>query len=250
MKKLTLIICLIVSSIYAQHAPVAEPVYGGYIEHLAAVPLSSTETRVFIAPNSANSLFYIDISNVTTSPSYTSMNVVPDFSSTANMGTIRKLTADENSHFAYAALSQGGLYGTDITSGSSFLIDSGFFEALEAYDGILFAIVSNGGNLELHFGNIDPSTGAVSSFTNTTIAAVPSTPPRFDYDIVINPNNDYVYIFVPGTSPVIYKSSDVYTSLSSSTTFSAITTSDLSSSGHDYAAMGIAPDGRIFALSY
>ncbi len=250
MKKLLLSIMIMFSTIYAQHAPIVEPVYGGYITKISSVPMSTTDTRVFIAPRGENSLFYTNISNVTTTPNFVAFNIVPDFSHVANMGNIRYLASDVYSKFAFAATETHGLWGTTISAGSAYLVDSDNVEALGIYDGNLMYIKYAGGDMNLYFGQIDPATGSVGTISSTKIASSPTVPPRFDIRLVVNRYNDYVYVFMPGISPIFYKSSDVYSALSSSTTFSPITTTNLASSGYDYVAAGIAPDGRIFTMSY
>jgi hypothetical protein len=250
MKKLLILIIISFSTIFAQNAPIVEPVYGGYIEKISSVPISTTDTRVFVAPRSENSLFYTDISSIATTPNFVAYNVVPDFSHSANMGYIRYLASDVYSKFAFAVTESNGLWGTDVTAGSAYLVDSDFVEALGIYDGNLLYIKYAGGDMNLHFAQIDNVTGAVGTINSTRIASSPITPTRFEIGIIVNRFNDYVYVFMPGISPLFYKSSDTYSSLSSTTTFSAITTTDLTSSGYDYVAAGIAPDGRIFTMSY
>jgi len=235
---------------FAQHAPIVEPVYGGYIEKISSIPISTTDTRVFVAPRSENSLFYTDISTVTTTPNFVAYKVVPDFSHSAEMGYIRYLDSDVYSKFAFAVTETKGLWGTNVTAGSAYLIDTDFVEALGIYDGNIFYIKHTGGDMNLHFAQIDHVTGAVGTISKARIASSPITPTRFEIRIMVNSFNDYVYIFMPGISPIFYKSSDTYSSLSTSTTFSAIPTTDLVSPAYDYIAAGIAPDGRIFTMSY
>ncbi len=251
-KLLTLIFALALSStIFAQTAPTAEPVFGGYVEDIAAIGISSTETRVYIATRSANSMFYTDISWASGTPVFSGFNVVPDFSASTNMGYISSIDADENSGFAFAAMEEFGLYGVGTSSGSSTLIDGDHVEAVKVHDGYLFYLKKRSSNLELLVGTIDPTTGnVVLTATITVASSLPWWPARFKLQIHINETNEHVYVFAPGAPPYIYESSDPYYSLSSTTTFSTITVNDLIATGKEYCAMGIAPDGKIFAAAY
>ncbi len=236
---------------FAQVAPTAEPVYGGYVEDITAIPLTSTATRVYIATRSPNSLFYTDISNVTVSPTFSSFQVVPDFSVSANMGYIKEIDADENSQYVYAAMEDGGLYGASVVAGSIGLIDSNHIEALKVYDGHIFYLRMTSGDLRIYEGTIDAATGAVTVNGSVVVIASPADwPPRFKPQIHINENTHYIYVFIPGQPPAIYKSSTTYDTMSSSTTFSTIPINDLISAGHDYCAMGIAPDNKIYLAAY
>ncbi len=236
-------------AVNAQNVPLAEPVDGGYIEEIDAVKISSDTTRVFIATRAANALFYTDVSYATGTPTFSRYQVVPDFDVSANTDYIRFLAADEKSHFVFTAFESGGLWGADISSGSAYAIDSDFIEALEAYNGYLFYIKKVASDEIFYFTPIS-SSGTTGTIDNTTVEYGVTWTPQFKVRIMVNPSNRRVYIFVPGVSPTIYESSDAYDSLSSATTFAKIATSDLSGSAHEYVAMGIAPDGRIYVAAY
>jgi len=233
-----------------QTAPEAEPVYGGYLEWIDAISLDPTQTRVFTSTRSPNSMFYQDISGVNTlTPSFGGWNTIPDLDETDNFGFIRCFAVDENSGYAYVGTEGGQFLGTSITAGSRFTIGSFFVEAVEAKNGKLFYERRWGGDEYLWICNLN-SSGQIIGHDSTRIAISPGWMTQFRIRILISPYDDHVYVFVPGTPPKIYKSSDTYTALSHTTTWSSVTVTDLAATGKEYLAMGIAPDGRIFVGSY
>ena len=244
---------LMFSFTFAVYVPTAEPVYGGRIEHTRAIPLSSTETRVFISTNSANSMFYADMTDVTTTPVYSAFQVVPDLDDSANYGWLRGFAADEGSEFVFVYTMGYGLVACDINSSSLYTVDANIVEAVEVYDSYLFYIVYSGSDVYLYYGEIyDTSSPDCGQVYNTGSVLITSSGynGEFDPDIIINPDNEALYIFEDGTPPVFYKSSAAYYDIDGTTTFSNITVTDLAAVGKQYLAAGIAPDGRIFAGSY
>ncbi len=250
MKKLTVLLMLLLGvNAFAQHAPIAEPVYGGYIEDIDAIPITADSTRVFIATRSANGMFYTDIDNSGGAPAFTSFTVVPDFDVTHPSSYIKCLAADENSHEVFAAFEFRGLVGANLTPGSLYTIEREPVEAVEAYYGYLFYLKLVGPDAMLYYAPIS-SSGVVGTANSVLVQAGYTWSPRFKIRIIVNPSNNHVYVFIPGSPPVIYESSDAYNSFSSTTTFSLVPINDLITSGHDYVSMGIAPDGRLFAAAY
>jgi hypothetical protein len=250
MKKAIIFLFLFTVSILAQHVPTAEPVYGGYVEDIDAIVLSSTTTRVFIATRSPNKMFYADASTGGGMVGITNFNLLPDFDASANLPYIHTIAADEYSHYVFAAMEEApGLIASDITAGSFYVVDSSRVEAVEAYNGYVFYLKRLGADYYMYYGPISV-TGSVVTIDSVLLAGGATWTPRFNIVIKINPKNKHVYVFIPGGPPQIYKSSDAFDSFSSSTTFNLISTTDLTSSGHDYISMGIAPDGRIFTFAY
>ena len=257
MKKKTFLIFVVFILVYfnffAVNIPTAEPVYGGRIEHIRTIPLSSTETRVFITTNSANSMFYADMTDVTTTPVYSAFQVVPDLDQIANFGWIRGFAADEGSEFVFACTMGNGLVACDITGSSLYTVDPIIVEAVEVYDSHIFYIVYFGNDIYLYYGEIyDTSSPNCGQIYNTGSVLITSLGYNGEFapDIMINPDNEALYIFEDGTPPIFYKSSVPYYDIDGTTTFSNLTVTDLAAVGKQYLAAGIAPDGRIFAGSY
>jgi len=252
-KTIFLFFILLAISVFCQFVPTAEPVYGGRIEHIRSMPLSSTETRVFITTNSANSAFYADFSNITTTPAYSAFSVVPDLDDTAGFGWLRGLEADEFSQFIYVIEGPGALLGTDINSGSLITIETNEVIAIQAHAGWLFYIIMDGNDMWLYWGQIyDLASPFCGQLYNQGSALVTSAGynGQFAPDIIVNHDNGRVYIFEDGNPPIFYKSSDIYNTLTTFTAFSTLTVNDLTAVGMQFNAAGIAPDGRIFAGGY
>lgn len=235
---------------FSQVAPQAEPVYGGYIEWIDNYPLSTTSTRIFVSTLSPNSMFYSTMLNVnTTTPSFSGWTVVPELDDIANYGHIRCFAVDENSGFVYAATEGGDFIACDHTMGSLYTIGTFPVEAVEAYDSKLFYERNIGGAEYMYVATLDGS-GNIVSTTNSLITSSSIWTNQFPLEIHVNTFDFRVYLFVSGSPPIIYRSSDPYYAISSSTTWSPITVSTLAATGDEYVSMGIAPDGRIFAGSY
>ncbi len=256
MKKLNFLFSVILSLImlsgqaFGQIAPQAEPVYGGHVEEIDAIALSTSSTRVFASVHGPNSLFYTTVYNVNTpTPTYTGWNVVPDLDATANFGRLSRFAVEENSGFIFASTEAGDFIATDISSGSLYTIGNFPIEAIEAHDSRVFYEKMLGPEEWMFIMDIDAS-GNVVATDSSLIDTSPGWNNSIPLEIHINPHNDHVYLFVPGYPPTIYKSSDPYNLISNTTTWSYIGTSSIAILNRDYVSMGIAPDGRIYAGSY
>jgi len=245
---LVIVLCLTVIPVIAQEAPTAEPVYGGYVEWLDAIALDATTTRVYISTLSANTMLYMDVDHSGGSPVYGTWSTVPDMDWDDGFGGMsRGFDADPTSGFVFHATGQG-LYGLDINVGSLYEVEPTTAEDVLVYDDILFYLGMPGGELHLYYRTIN-SDGSVNT-ENSVLVSSTYSGGGFRPEIHVNPVNEYVYVFVPGTPPDIYKSSDTYDALSGSTAFSSLSVADLNSTGNDYWATTIAPDGRFFAGGY
>lgn len=233
---------------FAQEAPQAEPVYGGYIEELHAAPMSANTTRIYASTMSANSMFYADVDHSGVSPVFGGWNTVPDLDWDDDYGELRAFSSDAHSGFVFAGLRDGGVIGASPTAGSLYNVDAVMIEAIQARDGHLFYQVMGNSAQDLYFTDIDAA-GAVGTIQSTPIA-VTYWNPRFPIQIVISPYDEYLYVFVPEEPPLLYKSSDTFRSFSTATTFSTVTTTDLASTGYEYCAFIVAPDGHYYAASY
>ena len=236
----------------AQVTPQAEPVYGAYVSTIDAIAMSDT-TRVFVATRSPNSMFYTDVLNMSTSPTFTSFTVIPDLDENAEMGFIRDFAVDENSGYIFVMPEDGGIFACDIGASSIYSVDPDYAEAIEAYHGFLFYEKFMGNDEYLYFTSINTD-GSIGTISSLLIDSNPGWDNRFKIDILVSPYDDYLYIFVPGGGanggPFIYKSSDTYDLINTSTTFTQLTITDLTSTGYEYVSMGIGYEGRIYTGSY
>ncbi len=254
MKTNSILISIIILSLLpffskAQTNPQAEPVWGAHIEDIDNIALSATSTRVFISTLSPNTMFYSDITNTnTSSPTFSVWNVVPDLDETGNYGRLRCFAIDENSGYIFAGTEDGRFISANTTASSVSVIDPIIIEAIEAHNSRLFWQRNVGGNQLLYSADI----AASGSLTNikSSILSTGSWYPSMDIEIHVNTNNNLVYVFVSGQTPAIYKSSDPYTTISNTTTWSLISSSSIAILNEDYISMGISDDGRLYAGSY
>lgn len=240
--------CFLCWSAYAQLGlPQVEEVYGGRINAIDAVALTPTITRVFIATESANSIFYADVDHTTTPPTFGRFYALADADTNDGFGKdIRNLAADGASGWVFFE-HHGNLYGASETPGSITPLANGVL-ALASHGGYLYYLKDEGGALNMYFGAIDAATGAFTPGVDSPVAVVtPFTfPPQpMSISIAVSPVNDSLYIFMAGSPPTILRSSQKYNALTTVTTFTKLDVSSLDTTDH-YQAFGIGPDGRIF----
>ena len=223
-------------------APNVEAVYGGRINDITGIPLTTDTSRIFISTESANSLFYADVHTNTSTPVYAAFQVLPGADANAGYGSgIQKIAAHAGSGMLYFVFAPNRVIMADPASPGTSVLYSGLnVSSLEIIGDRLLLI--DGSNL--HFGDLDAS-GAITWDTDSPLNF--SASGGF-MTLDMNPLDSLVYIFSSGTSPSILKTSDPIDALNSSTSFSSVITSTLSLS-LDWVAFGIAPSGRLFVAS-
>lgn len=218
--------------------PEPESVYGGIINAISVIQTSASTSRIFVSTESANSIFYADVTSTGT-PSFGSFNVMPGVGDDDGYGSrITNISAEASSGYLFF-VNNGNLYSTHPSSSSVTTIYSPGVSGMIVYGGYLFFLESN----HLRWGTINSTTGAFTenAASPLTLAGTAGMP-----KIVINPSNSKIYVAEFGTMPPsIYKSSDNYNAIGSSTTFSLLSTSSLSSS-MPWAGFGIGSDGTLF----
>lgn len=237
---LAAVIMLLSPVLFAQlSAPAVEEVYGGRINTIAAYVKTADTTRVIIATESANSLFYADIyTPLSGSAVFGAFNKVPGADASANFGSgIQSLVIDSASGYAFFAC-QDGVYKVHPESGTAVKIISGGPASLFCKNSVL--IVLDGNNLR--WGSINASGSFTESSGSPLILGIAPGMNR----LVLNRYNDRLHIFSPGNTPQLYISSAAYTALSSTTTFASVSLSSLSASYY-WSAFGVSGSGRYFA---
>ncbi len=149
-------------------APKVEAVYGGLINDIAGIPLSVDTSRIFIATESANSLFYADIYSNTTSPVYGAFSVVPGVDAAAGYGSgIQKIAAHESSGLVFF-LHNNTIYSADPNTGAVTSVVPGMnIPALEILDDRMLFVDGT----DLHFGDLSPA-GVGTPHVDSPIASM------------------------------------------------------------------------------
>lgn len=226
-------------------APVAEGVYGGRVLAIDAYALGMDSTRIIISTESSNTLFYADIKsdNVGTASYLANFNTVPGADMDDGFGdNVNKMAVHESSgyiffieasHIYRVAPKSGSAVGLTLVSNVSQLkiIDDNFY-AVEGGD--------------LHFGTLN-SSGVLTLNASSPIAISGSglnSPPTIEIDKV----TQEMWIFVEGTVPELYRSSEPYTSFGSSTSFSSVSLTAMAKPNVEYRAFGSSPDGLLYIM--
>jgi hypothetical protein len=218
--------------------PDVEDVWGGRINAMAGYSKTSDTSGIYIATESANSLFYTSIYNpVGAGFTFGRFRVLPTANSEANLGGgISQMAVHAASGKLFFI--NNGLYSTSPTESSLTLIDNGNFSTVKIKDSILMYVEG----IQLHWGKIS-SAGIYTADAASPISlgSAPSWPVVID----VNPKTNYVYISFLGTSPSIKLSSNYFYALGSGTTFSSLTMGSIPAST-TYSGFGISPSGRLF----
>ena len=232
-------------------APTTEAVYGGRVNWIDAVDLGSV-TRIFIATESANSMFWTDVdpTDATTISGSYGFQTVLSFDADDGFGSgISRFAGHGTSGWVYVVDASGALYGTDpAAEGRTTLASVGVSTVAVEGDQIFFVAQGGSGGFTLEGGALDATGGYTSSGPGLDLSACGFTtaPSR----LVVSPADGVLYFFaegMPGGAPTLCKSSDAYNLISGTTTFSALSVSGVTTeSGQTYSAFGMGPDGRIF----
>ena len=248
MKKKYLILSLAVTTLFFAFVeytyfstlgvPTVEDIYGGRINAINGYSFHADSTRIFVATQSANSVFYADVLSNSATPKIEKFKVVPSLDNTQNFGSgIQNIQIHESSETIYFTNSTNELYNTNIASTSANSTSvTGVNDVIIKGDYIFTA-----GAGQIHFGTLDAS----NNFTPGS--GMPISYPTFtdlSY-MVIHPTTKKMYVFGKGTSPKLYISSDDYDAFDGATTFTDISPT-LTSPSVNWTAFGIAPDGRFF----
>ncbi len=219
--------------------PTVEDIYGGRINAITGYQFHTDSTRIFVATESANSVFYADVYSNTGSPVLSKFKVIPSLDNTQDFGSnISKLVVHEAANSIYFSKNKELFY-TSITASTATTTNVTGIDDFTIKGNYAFVAAQAPGQIE--FGTLDasnnftPGSGSPLTFTSFT---------NFSY-MYIHPTSDKMYIFTAGTSPKLYVSNDDYDAFSGTTSFSDISPT-LTSSSVDWTAFGIGPDGRFF----
>ncbi len=219
--------------------PNVQSVYGGRINAITGYVKTADSTRIFVATESANSVFYADMYTAPSgTPVFTNFKVVPGLDDSKGFGSgISRLAAHAASGYLYF-INNGTLYSTDPdTDITNTAIPNGVSDIIIKGD-YVFALQNS---TNLNFGTL-ASNGSFSLGSGSPITVSATTGQA---KFIINPVTGKVFIFDSGTTPKLYISDDDYMSFTATTKFTDISPT-LVSAGVTWNAFGIAPDGRLF----
>ncbi len=227
------------ATIFAQVSiPNVEAVYGGRISAITGIELTPDTTRIFIATESANSLFYADVYSNTTSPVFGAFQEMPGVNAAAGYGrNIQQIAAHANSGYVYFSHNSGLLASHPSSPAVMTIYPHMATEITITNDHLLFL-----DGPQLFYGTLNAS-GAFTAGTGSPLMLPGSSGHT---SLWTHPVNDTVYVFEAGTSPKIYKVMDKYSALSASTPIIDISPTSLPA--FEWNAFGIAPDGRLFII--
>ncbi len=219
-------------------APSVNSVYGGRINGISVMSTGANTSRLYIATESANSVFYSDVTTTPGSESFGTFSVMPGLDDAAGYGSgISKIFAHQTSGYLFFSLNNN-LYKTISSSSVVTLVQGAPVSDFIIYGDYLFFIKDN----NFYYAQLNASGDTVTSSTGMiAIGATPSTPV-----IKVNPSNNKIYITSLTATPSMYRSSDVYTALTGTTSFSSLSLGAFSGSVSSWDAFGIGPDGSLF----
>ncbi len=246
-----LILSLFIEASAQLSTPKVEAVYGGTINAITAMPISSTKTRVFISTMSANSIFYADMTTGGgTAPSFGSFTVMPGAGAADGFGSnISRIAAHSATGDLYFISQDGALVRTNPSgTGAKTVINNGVQSVciVNASDSVSYIFVTDATGLR--YGTLD-STGKISEGAGSPIKlAATATPPMGPNYPEICPDtvNGKLYYAIFSPSPELFVTSDPYDSLSPNTSISAVNTAPLSGGTAQWTAFGVGNDGTLF----
>ncbi|NNE70209.1 MAG: T9SS type A sorting domain-containing protein [Rhodothermales bacterium] len=237
--RLIALLMLTVGTAQAQlAAPDVETVWGGRVLDIDGYASGSGTTRVFVATESANTLFYADMSTGGGSLSFGGWNVVPSVDADDDYGQeVNVIAAHPGSGYVFFSHPDHGLLKTSPSSSTPDIVDPGFASDIMVHNDTLLFVAGP----QLYVGTVDAS-------GNTTVfGGLATGTAGFMHSIDVHPWSDSVYVFTAGSSPSLVKSNATLGAFTSTTTFSTVDVSSLSSSV-DWKAFAIAPSGRLFIV--
>ncbi len=227
----------ITSPLFSQSSISVQAIYGGRINTMAGYKSTTTDGRIFVATESANSIFSATVSTPTMGGSFVgTFSVLPCADETANLGSGIQRMATHTLSESLAFIASGTLYTTVTPYSTKVTIASGVNDVV-IKSGNLFYLRNS---TELNWGSLS-GVGAYTAAGSQTYSAFSSLS---NTKLTIG-SDSYIYAFGEGTAPTLLKSSDIHSAFTASSTFSTISLATLSTSV-TWKAFGVGPDGRLF----
>jgi hypothetical protein len=233
--RISLILMLLTSSIlcFAQTIVTTEAIYGGRINTIVSLKTSPTAGTIFVSTESANSIFKATVSTPAVgAPSVGTFSVLPCANAAANLGSGIYSMATHTTSQTLVFVANNTLYKTTTPYTTASVVATGVNDVTLKGATLMYLTPT-----KINWGTLDGS-GNYTAGGSCTHTLSGSSKLLVGVD-------EYLYAFNSGTSPTLYKSSDVHTAFSASTSFSSISTTPLSTSVN-WGAFGMGPDGRLF----
>jgi len=239
MKKIKLSFLLVTSLSFFSNSqnlsvPNVENVYGGRVLSLCVHKINSDSSRLFASTESANSVFYTDLKSIaSTSLSFKNWKVLPSLDASKNNGVINNMDVHSKSGKLFYVVNEN-LYKTDISATTSTLVESKLIRLVKIFDDYLMYIKEN----KLVVNSIDAAGNLTKICEINTPSILPSLP-----KLILDKDNK-VILFLDGTTPSLHKFNDVYTSMSSTSTYTTLSISSIINPNRNWKAFGISNTGR------
>jgi len=220
-------------------APVPQEVYGGTIGDIETWAFDPDSVYVIISTESANSIFYAKGSR-TASINNLDWTALPSADIDDGYGDLIDNIEIHESSFTIFFLHESKLYSTLLATPTANLVDS-LVQSFLIVGDTMFLVKNNsmaGGMDTLEFGLISPS-GIYSSTNGMTLLKDYNDPPQ----MIINPFNDYLYIFDRGASPHMYVFLDPYYAMNNSTPINSVLVPAPTITNVEWQTYGFAEDG-------
>lgn len=218
-----------------------EGVFGGRVTAITQADDGVSDTRVYIATESANSIFYADVSYVGGRPVLDSVQPLPsadwDDGYGSGISAIHAFSSTKELFF----LANGSIYKTD-PSASSASMELGMVKAFTIHSNVLLAVLNGAtptSNDSLVWGTIS-TTGNLSISGGLGLTRKFNQPPKLSID----PTSNYLFLFESGTSPYLLVVNESVLSLTSSSSITSALNPAPSDPNIEWTTFGVAPNGN------
>ncbi len=221
-----------------------EGVFGGRINAITGGKTGTTVLsdtfRIFVATESANSIFYTygHFPTFGTS-SVDSFIALPSANATAGLGSsISKMAFHKNSQTLYF-IANGNIYATTVVAPSATkLTGTNNYADLIVEGNNFYSLTTSGSDNTVYYSTINASSGALTAVSNTTVSSQ-------SYTSLVDGKDDKLYLFRSSTDPQALQFGGTF---SAGINFAATTTDAMASlvNTNTWNCMGVYTDGTVF----
>lgn len=221
-----------------------EGVFGGRINAITGGKVGTTilsdTFRIFVATESANSIFYTygHFPTFGTS-SVDSFIALPSANATAGLGSsISKMAFHKNSQTLYF-IASGNIYSTTVAAAiATKLTSTNNYADLIVEGNNFYSLTTSGSDNTVYYSTINASTGALTAVSNTTVSSQ-------SYTSLVDGKDDKLYLFRSSTDPQALQFGGTF---STGINFAATTTDAMATLVNTitWNCMGVYSDGTVF----